>query len=394
MATKSGRVQFKDIRTGKTFWRVPASFEPGMSRVHADVPRSVRVLEKPFRTFLSERAFPVGSACVPEWSFTVMDSIDYDGSLRNTAYVLDCHAFGIETDVTDKRPDPSFGLSFLFTTEAHARRYYHRITSYRLADAFEHPRQLKATGHHYKTLGLPKHLRPYQRVVGGVVVDHTTPKGHVEYYMEQSRRELGMLYPFEIKPLKIDPEAFKQPDPKTFYPGIILGIDAVKDNVEGTAIVRMHTEFKENTHGFELNLTQDMSDKEGVRFVPSSKVARAEISNDDVGYLILPEKVDLRDCLPSVEDQDDLGSSSSSALGAALEMVPCTGNIPIVTEVIIGNGNKIHSQWTHGPVEDLPPDPPSAEVLEFVEELMSITILPADTVRADGIPWVEDRDIY
>lgn len=217
MATKAGRAQFKDLVAGRVLWRVYAVQLPPGNIFVKELER-VTVVEKPFRTFLQD----VDGVCRPDWGFTVRyNQAHWDtGAMR----VHDCSAWGIQTDVSSNKP---IGLKFFFMTEAAACRYMDRLQNYRLADAFEHPRQ-------FKKVELPRirYLRPYQFVVGGVICDHTTPKKHIGYYMEQSRKELSMMYPNVIEPLKIpdlelmewaeDPDAFKQSDPKTFYPGTVF----------------------------------------------------------------------------------------------------------------------------------------------------------------------------
>lgn len=46
-------------------------------------------------------------------------------------------------------------------------------------------------------------LAPGQFIVGGVVCDQNTPKEHIDYYMEQSNRELAMMYPYKVEPLNV-----------------------------------------------------------------------------------------------------------------------------------------------------------------------------------------------
>ena len=74
-------------------------------------------------------------------------------------------------------------------------------------------------------------LAPGQFIVGGVVCDQNTPKEHIDYYMEQSNRELAMMYPYKVEPLNTDhippgPEALKthirDDSVRKLYPGMVV----------------------------------------------------------------------------------------------------------------------------------------------------------------------------
>jgi hypothetical protein len=255
MASKAGRAQFKDIKTGRAFWVVLAGTTQ-RDQLHygwAHEPERVEIVQKPFRTQIAD----IGGTRRDEWSFTVHYSDLWWNP--NTVTTYDCSQWGIETDIPFKGV---FGLRFMFTTQAHAIRYVDRVRNGRLQDIYEHPKQFTRLGFMSKPANrkrVQKAIRPYQFVVGGVVCDHTTPKAHVEYYMEQSRHELSQMYPHEIKRLNLpkvvdlrnqftapvdqgglgsssacavtdamvaswaaDPKAFKQPDPTTFYPGAVF----------------------------------------------------------------------------------------------------------------------------------------------------------------------------
>lgn len=199
MATKAGRAQFKDIKVGRVLWRVYAMRLPASGVCIRDLER-VTVVEKPFRTVIMD-----DGVCRPEWSFTIQFGQGFwdPGTMRT----YDCSDWGIQTDVSSNKP---IGLSFLFTTEAHARRYIDRVQNYRLADAYEHPRQFTKVGFGKPiskrssqglTFGTARYIRPYQFVMGGVVCDHTTPKEYVSYFLRESTKELSQMYPHVIEPL-------------------------------------------------------------------------------------------------------------------------------------------------------------------------------------------------
>lgn len=231
MATKAGRAQFKDIRQGRTLWLVQggqtwkASATHGGPGVWYYPPEKIFVTHAPFRTQVDGT-----KGLVDEWTFAARKWWS-DG--LSSVFAIDCTAHGI--------PAPGitrfFTESFVFTTQKAALRYIKRFSNYRLADSYEHPRQFK---HH---IWPNKYLRPYQFLVNGVVCDHTTPPETIEFYMEQSRRELAMMYPHVITPLLVnpeelkkwagDPEAFEPIDPKTYYPGsVIVGMDVFNDPVK------------------------------------------------------------------------------------------------------------------------------------------------------------------
>lgn len=228
MASKAGRAQFKDIKAGRVFWVVLAGTTQ-RDQLHygwAHEPERVEVVQKPFRTQIAD----IGGVRRDEWSFTVHYSDLWWNP--NTVTTYDCSQWGIETDIPFKGV---FGLRFMFTTKAHAIRYVDRVRNGRMQDIYEHPKQFTRLGFMSKPADrkrVQKAIRPYQFVVGGVVCDHTTPKAHVQYYMEQSRHELSQMYPTRIERLKVteemlkkwaaDPKAFKQPDPATFYPGAVF----------------------------------------------------------------------------------------------------------------------------------------------------------------------------
>jgi hypothetical protein len=228
MASKAGKAQFKDIKVGRTLWAVLAgvTHRGDLQYGWAHEPERVVVVEKPFRTQIAH----ITGRRRDEWSFTVHYSEQWWDPSTMTVY--DCSEWGIETDIPFKG---LFGLRFMFTTKAHAVRYVDRVRHDRLRDIYEHPKQFTRLGFMSKPADrkrVQKMIRPYQFVVGGVVCDHTTPKASIEYYVEQSTRELSMMYPYEIKPIvfteemlkkwALDPEAFKQTDPKKFYPGTVL----------------------------------------------------------------------------------------------------------------------------------------------------------------------------
>lgn len=240
MASRAGRAQFKDIKAGRAFWVVLAGTTQ-RDRLHygwAHEPERVEIVQKPFRTQIAD----IGGARRDEWSFTVHYSDLWWNP--NTLTTYDCSQWGIETDIPFKGV---FGLRFMFVTKAHAIRYVDRVRNGRLQDIYEHPKQftrLGFMGHPANRKRVQKAIRPYQFVVGGVVCDHTTPKKHIEYYVEQSNRELSQMYPHEIKPIvfteemlkkwALDPKAFKQPDPTKLYPGMVFVPQNLNPNQRAT----------------------------------------------------------------------------------------------------------------------------------------------------------------
>lgn len=221
MASKAGRVQLKDIKVGRTFWRVIAGvvhypvggMAPAYSWAHR--PERIEIIERPFRSLLDTGEDLM--RLVEDWSFLGRLYYNLPGeSGRNHDMWFDCSAWGIVTDVTKGQ----FGHCFLFTTKAAAERYYTRMNRTDTKHSFEHPRQwtkhnlikravVRPNGTKCKMGDVPSfghtlhgpwlYTRPTERLVCGVVVDHDTPKETVDYLVEQGRKEIGTMYPTEVK---------------------------------------------------------------------------------------------------------------------------------------------------------------------------------------------------
>lgn len=100
MATKQGRVRFKDIRQGKTFWRV---------NIRTDA-SGVRLADKPFRMFITtiprlvpiEWGMRIDTADAPQTEWTVYGHCDHEHSLLRVKHDMALEVFGISKDGVDK----------------------------------------------------------------------------------------------------------------------------------------------------------------------------------------------------------------------------------------------------------------------------------------------------
>lgn len=223
MASKAGRVQFKDLKAGKVFWLVHATSElsqgimSGFKPVSASrEPMRLTIVGKPFRTEVED---DLGRR-VPEWTFTASRYYaEYSGAKQ---VYLDCNNTGIVTEFFRRTVRPT--VNAMFTTRKAALRYIERMNTLNYRIAFEHPMLWTKTGllkrvstdwqgkrtvyadirsrtnRHRPWL----HTAPLETLIGGVVVGPRTPKEHVLYFLEQSRNELSQMYPHVIEPLSLD----------------------------------------------------------------------------------------------------------------------------------------------------------------------------------------------
>ncbi|BDD79708.1 hypothetical protein [Burkholderia phage FLC9] len=241
MASKAGRVQFKDIKAGKVFWLVRTRIEKKWREVLANgnpvdllaAPVRVEITKKPFRTMVEDDLDGLGHLKHADWTFE--GRVWYD-EVYSEKHHFDCSAFGIFTDVSEWAVKTT--VDYFFTTQRAALRYCERMErspTYRIA--FEHPHMWrkaklrKRVGEDWqgkKTIygDFPTrtnshrpwlHYSPLESLVGGIVVGPQTPKKHIEYFMEQSRKELEQMYPNVIEPIVILDEAHEiDPPGKSF----------------------------------------------------------------------------------------------------------------------------------------------------------------------------------
>jgi hypothetical protein len=245
MATKAGRVQFKDIKAGKVFWLVRAGWGKALvddgkggnrlSLTWCHHPERMVILERPWRSMTDYSPSAVWKP-TPDWSFKARVYFD---DYVTEELVYDCSSYGIPTP-----EHPEVQATFIFVTQKAAQRYFEHVKSANYQTLFEHPAQWKSTGlrKRVSTLYNGKHavygdiptrtnshrpwlrLRPTEFLMGGMVMDQDTPQSTREHFQRESAKELSLMYPNVIVELKWakDPDAFKQPDPKTLYPGSVL----------------------------------------------------------------------------------------------------------------------------------------------------------------------------
>jgi hypothetical protein len=249
MASKAGRVQFKDIKAGKTFWMVRggAQLDDGIrAGLHpVDVwrePLRVVVKGKPFRTEIDDR---IGRRR-REWSFEAR--MIWDAEWSEDIYI-DCGMFGIVTDVWQLPIHPC--VDYLFTTRAAAIRYRERMErsqNYRVA--FEHPahwtrtKLRKRIGANFN--GTPAiygdwptrtnahrpwlWTAPLETLIGGIVIGPKVSKQSRERLHELTNNDVMHMYPNRIiahgslEKLKHDDEIAKV-SIKPLKSPMVLGID-------------------------------------------------------------------------------------------------------------------------------------------------------------------------
>jgi hypothetical protein len=216
MASKAGRVQFKDIKVGKTFWMVRGGYSREAVAADAAIvsvwpePDRIVITQRPFRSQIEDT-----DGLRDEWTFQAKTW--YDEVIH-----LDCNMFGIKTDVSWTPRHPT--VDFLFTTRKAALRYSDRMRhSHNYRVAFEHPCQWtktklrKRVGSLYN--GVPtiygdfptrtnSHrpwlwTAPLETLLGGIVIGPHVSKERQHRLWELTRDEVNHMYPYVIEPINL-----------------------------------------------------------------------------------------------------------------------------------------------------------------------------------------------
>jgi hypothetical protein len=375
MATKAGRATLKDLKAGKTLWLVRAGYgkaligEEGnqdklnLSWVHE--PERLVVTQRPFRTMTDHGPSAV-SKPKPDWSFVVREFYPSGDSYELT---LDCSIVGIPTDVR-----PEVDCTFLFVSKKAAMRYYEHVRSVTYAHLFEHPAQWKTTGLRKRVCrswnGRPMvvgdiptkgnshrpwlRLRPTEFLMGGTVMNQSTPDSALEHSMRESAKELSMVYPSgPIKCLSdvhlgVTPkEHFK--DMENFFTGFWEQLptpEARKAHIRDGGVRKLYP---------------------GQVIIPGDLMPeqRAQIEKD---FVILDEAHIID---PPGKRFVEVEASIQGKPVAKLGFDPAGLTL---TKVVIGNGDKITHEWTVSPAEFPPADEqPSPEVLAFADQILNGT---------------------